>query len=56
MKSTPLHDWVLIRIGQPSEKSAAEVEGNDEQLVLVREEDVLGTKTGETAMHWSIGS
>jgi chaperonin GroES len=109
MKLTPLHDWVLIRTGEPSEKSAGgiiipdsarerpeegevlavgtgrliedkdskekikkktfvkttlqpgehvlykkyaatEVEGDDESLVLVREEDVLGT-TGETAMH-----
>ena len=113
MKLTPLHDWVLIRTGEPSEKSAGgiiipdsaqerpeegevlavgtgrlmedkdskdkikkktfvkttlqpgehvlykkyaatEVEGDDETLVLVREEDVLGTKIGETAMHWSI--
>jgi chaperonin GroES len=101
MKLTPLHDWVLIRTGEPSEKSAGgiiipdsaqekpeegevlavgagrfvedkdskekikkktfvkttlkpgkhvlykkyaarEVEGDDEELVLVREEDVLG--------------
>jgi chaperonin GroES len=101
MKLTPLHDWVLIRIGKPSEKSAGgiiipdtaqekpeegevlavgtgcfvedkdskekikkktfvkttlkpgehvlykkyaarEVEGDDEKLVLVREEDILG--------------
>lgn len=101
MKLTPLHDWVLIRTTEPSEKSAAgiiipdtaqekpeegvvlavgtgrfvedknskekikkktfvkttvkpgehilykkyaarEVEGDDEELVLVREEDVLG--------------
>ena len=101
MKFTPLHDWVLIRTGEPSEKSAGgiiipdtaqekaeegevlavgagrfvedkdsnekvkkktfvkttlkpsehimdnkhavrEVEGDDEGLVLVREEDVLG--------------
>lgn len=101
MKLQPLHDWVLIRTGEPSEKSAGgilipdaaqekpeegevlavgagrlvedkdskekvkkktfvkttlmpgeqilykkyaarEVEGDDEQLVLVREEDVLG--------------
>ena len=101
MKLTPLHDWVLIRTGKPSEKSAGgiiipdtaqekpeegevvavgagrlvedkdskekikkktfvkttvkpgehilyrtyaarEVEGDDEELVLVREEDVLG--------------
>ena len=32
------------------------LEGDDEKLVLVREEDVLGTKASETAMHWSIGS
>jgi len=101
MKLTPLHDWVLIRSGEPGEKSAGgiiipdtaqekpeegevlavgpgrfvedkdskekikkktfvkttlkpgehvlykkyaarEVEGDDEELVLVREEDVLG--------------
>jgi len=101
MKLTPLHDWVLIRTGEPIEKSsggiiipdsaqerpeegevlavgtgrliedkdskekikkktfvkttlkpgehilyekhaAREVEGDDEELVLVREEDVLG--------------
>ena len=101
MKLTPLHDWVLIRTGEPSDKSAGgiiipdaaqehpeegevlavgtgrfvedkdskekvkkktfvkttlkpgehilyekhaarEVEGGDEELVLVREEDVLG--------------
>lgn len=110
MKLTPLHDWVLIRTGEPSEKSASgiiipdtaqerpeegevlavgtgrliedkdskekikmktfvkttlqpgeyvlykkyaatEVEGDDDKLVLVREEDVLGTKAIETAMH-----
>ncbi len=102
MKLTPLHDWVLIRIGEPRGKStggiiipdsaqqepeegevlavgggrfvedkdskekvkkktfvkttltpgehilykkyaAREVEGDDEELVLVREEDVLGS-------------
>jgi chaperonin GroES len=108
MKLTPLHDWVLIRTGEPSEKTAGgiiipdtaqdrpeegevlavgtgrmvedkdskekikkktfvkttlkpgehvlyknyaatEVEGDEEKLVLVREEDVLGTKASETA-------
>ena len=115
MKLTPLHDWVLIRTGEPSARSAGgiiipdsaqerpeegevlavgtgrliedkdskekikkktfvkttlqpgehvlykkyaatEVDGEDEKLVLVREEDVLGTKASETATHWSIGS
>ena len=115
MKLTPLHDWVLIRTGEPSARSAGgiiipdsaqerpeegevlavgtgrliedkdskekikkkifvkptlqpgehvlyknyaatEVEGNDEKLVLVREEDVLGIKTGETALHRTIDS
>jgi len=105
MKLRPLHDWVLIRTGEPSEKTlggiiipgtaqerpeegevlavgtgrliedkdskekikkktfvkttlqpgehvlykkyaATELESNDERLVLVREEDVLGTKAG----------
>jgi chaperonin GroES len=105
MKLTPLHNWVLIRTGEPSEKSAGgiiipdsaqekpeegevvavgtgrliedkdskdkikkkifvkttlqpgehvlygkyaatEVEGDGERFVLVREEDVLGTKAG----------
>ena len=36
--------------------AATEVEGNDEKLVLVREEDVLCTKADETATPWSIGS
>ena len=115
MKLTPLHDWVLVRTGEPRDKSAGgiiipdtaqerpeegevlavgtgrliedkdskekikkktfvkttlqpgehvlykkyaatEVEDDDEKLVLVREEDVLGTKAGETTMQWSIGS
>jgi hypothetical protein len=32
------------------------VKGDEEKLVLVREEDVLGTKASEMAMHWSIDS
>jgi chaperonin GroES len=109
MKLTPLHDWVLVRTGEPRDKSAGgiiipdtaqeapeegevlavgtgrliedkdskekikkktfvkttlrpgehilykkyvatEVEVDDEKLVLVREEDVLATDAGETAI------
>ena len=48
MKLQPLHDWVLIRTSEPGEHilyekyAAREVEGDEEELVLVREEDVLG--------------
>ena len=46
MKLTPLHDWVLIRTGEPSEKSAGGIIIPDNAQEKPEEGEVLAVGTG----------
>jgi chaperonin GroES len=46
MKLTPLHDWVLIRTGEPSEKSAGGIIIPDSAQENPDEGEVLAVGTG----------
>ena len=46
MKFTPLHDWVLIRTGEPSEKSAGGIIIPDTAQEKAEEGEVLAVGAG----------